>query len=58
MSKAAVYLEQGKTYLVLELDEAIREIGRQIVVRSDLPSSVAEKCDRYKPHDFREVRVS
>ncbi|MBN7804861.1 hypothetical protein JZX86_05720 [Agrobacterium rosae] len=58
MSKVAAYLEKGKTYLVLGLDENFREISREVVSRSELPVAVADKCDRYQPHDFREVRIS
>ncbi|MBY3263827.1 hypothetical protein HFO15_19565 [Rhizobium laguerreae] len=58
MSKrVAAYLELGKTYLVLDLDEQLREIGRSVVERHELPQAVATKCDSYQPHDFREVEI-
>lgn len=55
--KVAAYLERGKTYVVYDLDENFREIGRTVVDRSAIPEAVAKKCDRYEPHAFREVRI-
>lgn len=53
----AAYLDRGKTYVVYELDCRLREVGRKVVPRADLPEAVAAKCDRYGPYDFREVRI-
>jgi hypothetical protein len=57
MSKVAAYLEKGKTYLVVELDEALREIGSEIVSRDDLPKKIADECDGFEPHEHREVKL-
>ncbi|QWY83220.1 hypothetical protein [Rhizobium phage RHph_X2_25] len=55
--KSAAYLERGKTYVVYELNDDLREIGRSVVDRGEIPQAVADKCDRYEPHAFREVRI-
>lgn len=55
--KRAAYLERGKTYVIYDLDDNFREIGRAVVPRNEIPEAVAIKCDRYEPHAFREVRI-
>lgn len=54
-SQTAAYLDRGKTYVVYNLDENLREISRAIVARTAIPQAVADQCDRYEPHSFREV---
>jgi hypothetical protein len=54
---SAAYLERGKTYVVYELDCHLKEVGRKVVSRDDLPEAVAVKCDKYGPYHFREVRI-
>lgn len=55
--RTAAYLERGKTYLVYELDADLRETSSRVVLRDELPKAVADKCDRYEPYAFREVRI-
>ena len=55
--KRAAYLERGKNYVVYELDDKFHELSRKVVQRHEIPAAVADKCDRYQPHDFREVRI-
>lgn len=57
IEKRAAYLERGKTYVVYDIDDELREIGRTVVQRCEIPEAVAAKCDRYEPHHFREVRI-
>lgn len=57
IERRAAYLERGKTYLIYHLDADFRSVRETVVQRHEIPDAVAAKCDRYQPHDFREVRI-